>query len=236
MQQDFAEIIPKAGQPSNVRPVPHDVIEAYRGRVPDGLLEFWTEVGWCSFQDGYFWVSDPQAFDGLLRDVFQNDPEYAQADFVIFKYDAFGKLYGWRNDTKIITLDIAAYNPVFSSQQVEERPVTSERWTDDRYVANSISLAKEERTYFAEQDLNDFERALSALGPLKSGEIYGYSPAFALGGQGTPETLVKTPIIEHLLMLNQFVRIGVERYILDANDSNNPYRRLERVREIGSPR
>ncbi|MBA5800666.1 MULTISPECIES: GAD-like domain-containing protein [Rhizobium] len=236
MQQDFAEIISKVGQPSHIRPVPADVIEAYRGRVPDGLLEFWAEVGWCSFQDGYYWVSDPGAFSGLLKDVFRNDPEFAQADFVIFKYDAFGKLYGWQNDTKVITLDIAAYNPVFSSQHDEQRPDTGEHWSDDRYVANSISLAKEERSYFAEQDLNDFERALNALGPLNPGEIYGYSPAFALGGQGTPETLVKAPIIEHLLMLNQFVHIGVERYVLDTTDPNNPYGRLERVREIGSPR
>ncbi|MEZ2223268.1 GAD-like domain-containing protein [Rhizobium sp. RCC_161_2] len=234
MQKDFADVLSKAGRPSNIRAAPTDVIEAYRGRVPGGLLEFWGEVGWCSFQDGYFWVCDPRVFDGLLKDVFRGDPDYASADFVIFKYDAFGKLYGWRNDTKIITLDIAAYNPVFSSQHDEQRPDTGEQWSDDRYVANSIALAKEERDFFKEQDLNDFERGLDRLGPLAPGEIYAYAPAFAFGGSGAPETLVKAPIVEHLLLVSQTVHIAVERYVLDTADPANPFGRLERVREIGA--
>ncbi|EGE60131.1 hypothetical protein RHECNPAF_1700039 [Rhizobium etli CNPAF512] len=38
------------------------------------------------------------------------------------------------------------------------------------------------------------------------------------------------------VLLNQFVHIGVERSILDTPDPNNPYRRLEHAREIGSSR
>lgn len=236
MQADFADIGWKAGPPSNVAPAPAAVIETYRGRVPDGLLEFWSEIGWCSFQNGYVWVPDPHLFDGLLAEVFRGDPEFDPPHFVIFMYDAFGKLYGWSSDTKIVTLDIAAYNPNFSPMSAEVRQQTGDVWSDDRYVANSIALAKKERDYFADNDLSDFERALVTLGPLSPGEIYGYNPSFALGGSGAPETLIKAPIVEHLLMLSQLVRIGVERYVLDPTDTSNPMGRRERVRELGPAR
>lgn len=233
MQHDFAEIPLRAGPPSDVQEVPSEIVESYRGRVPEALLEFWQEVGWCSYQNGYFWVCDPRMFAGVLAEVFKDDPEYADSDFVIFKYDAFGKLYGWSNRYKIVMLDIAAYNPVFSTQEDEVRPETPEPWSDEKYIANSIALAREEREYYAENDLNDFERGLASLGRLRDGEIYGYSPAFALGGSGAPETLIKAQIVEHLLMLVQFVRIGIERYVLDTSDAANPMGRMEQIRTIG---
>lgn len=233
MQQDFAEALNQAGLPSDRERVPPEVCDTFRSRVPSGLIEFWTEVGWCSFQEGYFWICDPRPFAGLLEGVFGGDPEYDASEFVIFKYDAFGKLYGWSERSKLMMLDIAAYKPVFSSQGNEVRP-GAEAWTDDRVVANSIAVAEEEREYFADNDLNDFERALLALGPLRQGEIYAYNPSFALGGGGAPETLVKAPVVEHLLLVSQLVKVGVEKYILDPTDAGNPMGRFEKVRVLGA--
>ncbi|MGR9431746.1 GAD-like domain-containing protein [Rhizobium leguminosarum] len=50
-------------------------IEAYRGKLPDFLLRFWTDHGWCSWSDGQYWLCNPSLPKPVLGYVFRGDPE-----------------------------------------------------------------------------------------------------------------------------------------------------------------
>lgn len=113
---EFATIIPTLGAPDHVRPVPPERIDAYRGRVPDGLLRFWQDVGWCSFLNGYYWLCDPDDFAPVLDKVLDGDPELRATDYAFFLHDGFGGLTGWNPVTKLMAFDVASALPSLSVQ------------------------------------------------------------------------------------------------------------------------
>ncbi len=57
-----------------IRPSAADV-EAYRGKLPDFLLRFWIDHGWCSWSDGQYWLCNPSLPKPVLDYVFRGDPE-----------------------------------------------------------------------------------------------------------------------------------------------------------------
>ncbi|ATD09359.1 hypothetical protein PPIS_b0142 [Pseudoalteromonas piscicida] len=64
-------------------------------------------------------------------------------------------------------------------------------------------------------DINDlplFERAVEKLGLLENGEIYGFVPALALGGEPKLENLQKVKATEHLAFLAD---LGEKRVMAD---------------------
>ncbi|RXE89640.1 glutamyl-tRNA amidotransferase [Pseudoalteromonas sp. A757] len=64
-------------------------------------------------------------------------------------------------------------------------------------------------------DINEqplFERTLERLGPLENGEIYGFAPALALGGEPKLENLQKVKATEHLAFLAD---LGEKRVMAD---------------------
>ena len=45
----------------------HDVkYERYRGKLPNLLLDYWAEHGWCGYGDGIFWLVNPQEYEGVV--------------------------------------------------------------------------------------------------------------------------------------------------------------------------
>ncbi|MGC9357443.1 MAG: GAD-like domain-containing protein, partial [Anaerolineae bacterium] len=51
----YPDFLAAHGPPTQVQPVPTEAVEHYRGRLPDDLLTFWQEVGWCAFAGGLLW-------------------------------------------------------------------------------------------------------------------------------------------------------------------------------------
>jgi hypothetical protein len=50
-------------------PVPADLIDAYRDRVPEELVELWQEYGFGTFGEGFVRVIDPRAHEAGIGDV-----------------------------------------------------------------------------------------------------------------------------------------------------------------------
>jgi hypothetical protein len=234
MNEFFRKALNTLGEPSDVVPVDESVIGAYEGKLPAGLLDVWREVGWGSFLDGYIWLCNPGLFEGVVAEIFEGDPEFHAPGFTIFMYDAFGGLYGWRNDTHLVTLEIADVGPSFRFSASQKRPGNPEQWDQDQLVAHIIGNKREEREYFSQADVDDFDYATENLGRLEPGEIYGYVPLPALGGSAEPETLRRVQAREHLLIASQVARPVYERYVLDESAPDHPMGRLEPVRLIGS--
>ena len=65
-QSRFAEFIDDFGQPETSRPVSATTLDKYRGKLPDRLLEYWQEYGFCRFADGLFWITSPEDYEDIL--------------------------------------------------------------------------------------------------------------------------------------------------------------------------
>ncbi|RXE86551.1 glutamyl-tRNA amidotransferase [Pseudoalteromonas sp. A757] len=94
-------------------------------------------------------------------------------------------------------------------------------FSNDDYLENGEELTLD--LFFStkmstEIDLKDhnekplFERAVEKLGPLENGEIYGFVPALALGGEPKLENLQKVKATEHLAFLAD---LGEKRVMAD---------------------
>lgn len=58
---EIADFVPHA-------PVPVEIIEEYRGRVPDELVEIWEQYGYGTFGEGFLRVIDPKLYEAEVGD------------------------------------------------------------------------------------------------------------------------------------------------------------------------
>lgn len=58
---EIADFVPHA-------PVPASLVEAYRGRVPDEIVEIWEQYGYGTFGEGFLRVIDPVLYEAEVGD------------------------------------------------------------------------------------------------------------------------------------------------------------------------
>lgn len=167
-----------AGQ--DAQAVPGDVVESYRGRLPDDLLAEWQATGWCSYSDGFLWLVDPRQYDGVLAHWLPD-----AASHPVFLRTAFGSLVYWDGVDAVF----------FDVTRVDSTPMFDEM----DWVFNGMLCRKPFLDDVMDRDY--FHEALPRLGRPAVDECYGFMPPKALGGSGTPDTLERVKLREHLAFL-----------------------------------
>ena len=198
MDANFEYFLEKMGPAIERRYVPPSSIERYRGKLPDQLLSYWEEHGWCGYADGLFWTVDPQEYEPVLEAWIGDTPFMEQDAYHIIARSAFGELYFWGEDT-------ANSLTVFAPGSF---CVPSDPWdVEDNNFEMQVFFGSLSRSG------NDFENlfapALKKLGCLKPDEMYGFVPALALGGSSTIQHLQKVKAVEHLVLLAQLAPLDV---------------------------
>ncbi len=181
-------------------PVPIEVIERYKGVLPDNLLAYWERYGWCGYDNGLFWTVNPDEYSDIihtLTDISQlDDPN---ENFVIAR-GAFGKLAIWNNRRGYMM----SYNPnigLLTQSHIDQYP---ELGKDELEKDMAIFFGNTSGYRYDQYDENDhplFERALAQYGPLAANEMYAFVPATCLGGKWYLENLEKVDITTHIAML-----------------------------------
>lgn len=199
MDEDFAHFLKKFGPAIDKRYVPPTSIEQYRGKLPNQLLAYWDEHGWCGYGDGLFWTVNPQDYEPALEAWIADTPLMEQDAYHVIARNAFGKLYLWGEKTGG-SLRIFAPGSYCS-------PRTS------KFVGERMDFGV--RVFFSglSPTATDFEGmfapTVAKLGRLKNDEMYGFVPALALGGHATVEHLQKVKAVEHLVILAQLAPLEV---------------------------
>lgn len=200
MDEDFEYFLETMGPAIGKRYVPPTSIERYRGKLPDQLLAYWEEHGWCGYADGLFWTVDPQEYEPALEAWIGDTPFMEQDAYHLIARSAFGELYFWGEKTGS---SLEVFAPGAFCIPSEPRVVVAEE------------MDFEMRAFFSglSRKGNDFERmfapALKKLGRLKPDEMYGFVPALALGGTATLNHLQKVKAVEHLVLLAQLAPLDV---------------------------
>jgi len=199
MDEDFEFFLKQMGPAIQRRHVPPSSIDRFRGKLPDQLLAYWEEHGWCGYADGLFWTVDPQEYEPVLEAWIGDTPFMEKDAYHVIARSAFGKLYFWgeRTGDSLKVMAPAAYciprESIFQNDRLE--------------FALRLFFSNRDREENNFADL--FSPALHKLGQLKHDEMYGFVPALALGGSSELSHLQKVKAVEHLVLLAQLAPLEV---------------------------
>lgn len=199
MDEDFAGFLEDFGPAIDKRHVPQSSIDRYRGKLPDQLLAYWQEHGWCGYADGLFWTVNPHEYEPVLE-AWIGDTKFMEKDaYHIIARSAFGGLYFWGEKTGDSLILFAPGSYCIPSESI----LVGEKMNFGVQVFFG-SLSRRDNDFSGM-----FAPALKKLGRLKHDEMYGFVPAIALGGPAKVDHLQKVKAVEHLVILAQFAPLDV---------------------------
>ena len=198
MDEDFAFFIQQFGPGVGRVEVSESSIARYENRLPEQLITYWKDHGWCAYGDGIFWTVNPEDYDQVLTQWLATSELNVQDNLHVIARSAFGELYVW-GERSGYCLDIASYIGRYSRRT-------------SIFAGDKLDFGV--RVFFSSMDPehNDvgdlFAPAREKLGLLKADEMYGFVPALALGGSIMLESLQKVKTIEHLEFLSQLTPLA----------------------------
>ncbi|MHC8317071.1 GAD-like domain-containing protein [Pseudomonas sp. LB3P31] len=197
MDEFFSIFLETFGGPVDRQEVPPSSIDRYRGKLPDQLLDYWSEHGWCGYGHGIFWIVNPQEYEDVVKS-WLGGTEFETLDtYHLIARGAFGDLYLWGEKTGF-SLKITG---VLSRVVVND--LKNNIGDLDRAVQSFILSRNVESNDYGEL----FEPAKRALGTLRHDEMYGFVPALMFGGPDTLDHLEKVKAVEHLTILSQIAEL-----------------------------
>lgn len=197
MDEYFEVFLEQFGPAIARHDVPSERLERFRGKLPDSILGYWQEHGWCGYADGLFWTVDPEEYEPALQ-AWLGNTSFMEADaYHVIARTAFGHLLFWGERTGP---SLQLFAP--GAYAVTMKPAVGD-------------MELEGRMFFSVQDRKSYDfgsllaPALKKLGRLEHDEMYGFVPALALGGPATLDHLQKVKAVEHLVILAQLSELRV---------------------------
>jgi len=172
-----------------------NIINKHQGILPDELLLYWKEYGFSSFNNGIYWLTNPDDYTELVRGYLKGTPFEDRKNLFVVARNAFGKLYVWETTKGGSLILLSINNMIFSSADADRENYTKEEENFEmiNYISkNPISLDDDDAS-----GNPLFERALKKLGKLESDEMYGYKLSHFLGGKESITNLTKMNLFNH---------------------------------------
>lgn len=193
MDDIFSIFTQEMGDPIYRQEVPASSLDYYRKKLPNQLLKYWAEHGWCGYGDGIFWTVNPRDYEGVVASWIDGSALEKRDNYHLIARSAFGDLYLWGERSGFsVTID---------------SPVS--RYTGENVDLSIGGLDRDVQNFFLsiDKESNDFdelfEPARKKLGTLEHDEMYGFVPALAFGGPINVANLKKVKTVEHLILLSQ---------------------------------
>jgi len=201
--EDFTIFIEEFGEATHRVSAPIEAIKKWRGKLPDKLLEYWLDEGWCGYANGLFWIVNPQDYEDIADEWLENTGLEQIDDFHVIARTAFGDLYLCGECTGVNMLISCPINSIFAlPKDLKRKSKENQDWS----VRSFLGLSAEGCDLKDEHGALLFDRAVAQLGTLNSGEMYGFEPAIVLGGKMLLKSLKKINLDVHLTILRQLAQ------------------------------
>lgn len=159
-------------------PVPGEVIDEYRGRVPDELVEIWEQYGYGTFGEGFLRVIDPKLYEAEVGDCIGK----TQGDGIAIPImvTGLGDLITWEPSVGVVAI---LYREGRTRGLGEMRTFLN--------LVKRGGAAHLSRSL----DWDIFPQAVAAHGELPYDQSFIFVPLLSLGGQAKVENLHKRDTI-----------------------------------------
>lgn len=191
----------RGGEPTEPR-APENA-EKYKGHLPESIFHLWNKVGLGVFWDGYFQLCEPDKYRPVLRQAFGNDPDLDPDKTYPIGFSAFGEILAWNEDHRDVRIALV-------DSFVSCRWLLAPKQNIDPNITLLTSLLLADGASQDPLDENGrplFPSVRSRLGILERGQIYGFKPILALGGNRTADSLTVYDALPHMSILAQATQL-----------------------------
>lgn len=158
-------------------------ISAWRGKLPDELLDVFAITGLRSFGDGFLWFCNPEYFAPVIDEWLPERPECT-----VFARSAFCDLWLW-DGSQCWLLDVHYARLV--AYRAPPLLIFNYIFTEEAILTDLLSF-------------DSFKEVCGRVGHPAWDEMYAYVPAIVLGGSlDRTDTIERVKLREHLSFLCQ---------------------------------
>ena len=213
MDEDFRYFYEEKGfgPAINATVVSSEIVERFRGKLPDQLLSYWQQFGWCGWGQGLFWMVDPDEYESTLEAWIGDTPLMERDAYFVIGRSAFGELFLWGVKSGSGVSIKSSWGMIFPRDNTARVAQGDAGMLAKTFVVGQRKQNLDQKDYL---DKPLFDRAVKALGPLAADEMYGFEPALAIGGKADLKNLRKVKAVEHLVMLAQLGERQIMRDIV----------------------
>ncbi|SCX27327.1 GAD-like domain protein [Agrobacterium sp. DSM 25558] len=195
-QVRLASMIKEFGAPKGGKDIAD--VERFRSKVPDAMIEFWQLHGTGTILNGYFQFCDPCDYASIVKQIFDGDSQLKPEQTYMLGFGAFGSMVLWNEVYQNVGVDLVRGH-------VSCQALVSGKTYDPNIAVTSALVMLDDPT-FDEYDANAeklFETARSTLGTLAVGQVYGFKPILAFGGNRALSSLAIYNAKPHMAVLAQ---------------------------------
>jgi hypothetical protein len=199
LNEDFQYYLTKFGKPETYETPNNEELSAWPGHVLEPIIDFWRQYGWTSFINGQLWFPNPREFSPLMEALFKNDPEIDHKKCYLIAYSAFGTLYIWSEQFRVLRIALPE-GRCFCTW------ITEEHFEGEIDRLATFPFFGDVKNGYDSEDENGkplFKRAVKKYGALEPGECFGYVPALAMGGSGNLGEIQRVKALEHFIFVSQ---------------------------------
>ncbi|HEM3542375.1 T6SS immunity protein Tdi1 domain-containing protein [Streptococcus suis] len=168
--------------------MPSDIIEKYRNKVPEFMINFWKEYGIATGFNGYLKSVNPDSFKYFIENTF-----ILGEDCIPLFVTGFG-------DVITLTKFNGEYNVIYIVKYKDgyAQAMLGANKFFFKFLSDSYFLSK----YF---ELEFYREAICSFGELEYSECFTFVPLLALGASKNVKYLEKGGIAEYLMLITELV-------------------------------
>lgn len=166
-------------------PVPAEIIEEFRGRVPDDLVDVWEQYGYGTFADGFLRLIDPKLYEAEVGDCIGK----TQGDGIAIPVmvTGLGDLITWEPSAGFIAIQYRLGNTRGIGKDLD-----------------TLFLLVEDEMILEWLKAEIFSEAVAVHGELPYDQSFIFVPLLSLGGKAKVENLHKRETIASIQVAVEF--------------------------------
>lgn len=147
--------------------VPVNIIEEYKEKIPESLIDLWKSDGFGKYNNGLIELINPKDFEPTLWTWLGREVE----NYVPFAISGFGELFYYRKltetDEDVCMIDI------------QYRKIETIAWSLESFFEDFLTNEKNREEWLRE---TLFDKAITEQGGLEKNEVFTFTPTLAMGG------------------------------------------------------